>query len=40
VRIVEEDAETWVGNPGSPMIATVGKGLVRRGTEAPFKGVL
>ena len=40
VRIVEEDAETWVGDPGSPMIATVGKGLVRRGTEAPFKGVL
>jgi glutamate synthase domain-containing protein 1 len=40
VRIVEENAETWVGDPGSPMIATVGKGLVRHGTEAPFKGVL
>ena len=40
IRIVESDAaETWVGNPGSPMIAKVGVGLVRRGTEEPFKGV-
>jgi len=40
VRVVEKDtAETWVGNPGSPMIATVGKGIVRRGTEEPFQGV-
>jgi glutamate synthase domain-containing protein 1 len=40
VRIVEKDtAETWVGNPGSPFIAKVGEGIVRRGTEEPFKGV-
>jgi len=39
VRVVEEQATTWVGNPGSPMIAQVGKGLMRKGTEAPFEGV-
>jgi len=40
VRVVEEQANTWVGNPGNPMIAQVGKGLVRKGTEAPFEGVI
>jgi glutamate synthase domain-containing protein 1 len=39
VRVVDDDAETWIGNPGNPMIAKVGEGLVRRGTEEPFKGV-
>jgi glutamate synthase domain-containing protein 1 len=39
VRIVQSAAETWVGNPGSPMIAQVGAGIVRRGNEEPFKGV-
>jgi hypothetical protein len=36
---VKDTAETWVGNPGSPFIAKVGEGKVRRGTEEPFKGV-
>lgn len=40
VRIVDQDANTWVGDPGSPMIAQVGKGLLRHGTERPFEGVL
>jgi len=40
VRVVEEEATTWVGDPGSPMIVEVGKGLVRKGTEAPFEGAI
>ena len=39
VRVVEPDAETWTPNAGSPMIAQVGKGIVRYGTELPFVGV-
>jgi glutamate synthase domain-containing protein 1 len=39
IRIVDPEAETWVTNAGSPMIAVAGKGIVRNGTEHPFKGV-
>jgi len=39
VRIVDPDAETWTPNAGSPMVAQVGKGIIRDGTEHPFKGV-
>ena len=39
VRVVEPNAETWTPNAGSPMIAQVGKGIVRMGTEHPFVGV-
>lgn len=40
VRVVHDVAETWETNPGSPMIAKVGEGVVRRGTEEPFRGVV
>lgn len=40
VRVVQDAAETWETNPGSPMIAKVGEGVIRRGTEEPFKGVI
>jgi len=39
VRIVDSTASTWVANPGSPMIAKAGQGILRRGTEGPFIGV-
>lgn len=39
ISVVDDSSKTWVGNPGSPMIAKVGEGLIRRGTEEPFKGV-
>ncbi len=39
IRLVEPDAETWATNAGSPMIAKVGKGILRTGTEHPFQGV-
>jgi glutamate synthase domain-containing protein 1 len=39
IRLVEPEAETWVTNAGSPMIAKVGKGILRTGTEHPFQGV-
>jgi glutamate synthase domain-containing protein 1 len=39
IRIVDETAETWQTNAGSPMIAQVGKGILRYGTEHPFKVV-
>jgi glutamate synthase domain-containing protein 1 len=39
VRVVEPSAETWTPNAGSPMIAQVGKGILRNGTEHPFVGV-
>ena len=39
VRVVEPNAETWTPNAGSPMIAQVGKGILRTGTEHPFVGV-
>ena len=40
IRVLDKDAVTWVPDAGSPMIAQVGKGVVRRGTEQTFKGVL
>jgi len=36
IRVVQDAAETWEADPGSPMIAKVGEGVVRRGTEGPF----
>jgi len=39
VRSVDASAETWALNAGSPMIAEVGKGILRMGTEHPFAGV-
>ncbi len=36
IRSVQERAETWEADPGSPMIARVGEGIVRRGIEPPF----
>lgn len=39
VRCVDANAETWAPNAGSPMIAEVGKGILRMGTEHPFTGV-
>jgi glutamate synthase domain-containing protein 1 len=39
VRVVEPEAETWTPNAGNPMIAKVGKGIIRTGTEHPFVGV-
>ncbi|OPY33036.1 MAG: amidophosphoribosyltransferase [Methanomassiliicoccales archaeon PtaU1.Bin124] len=39
IRIVDPDAETWVTNAGSPMVAVAGRGILRNGTEHPFKGV-
>jgi glutamate synthase domain-containing protein 1 len=40
VRIVDGTADTWVANPGSPMIAKMGEGIIRRGNETePFQGV-
>ena len=39
MRVVEPNAETWTPNAGSPMIAQVGKGILRTGTEHPFVGV-
>jgi glutamate synthase domain-containing protein 1 len=38
IRVVEPDAYTWTPNAGSPLVATVKDGLVRDGTEHPFKG--
>jgi glutamate synthase domain-containing protein 1 len=37
VRVIEPQAETWTPNAGSPMIAQVGRGLIRSGTEHPFQ---
>ncbi|WP_400208640.1 hypothetical protein [Candidatus Methanomassiliicoccus intestinalis] len=39
IRTLDNDAYTWVTNPGNPMIARVGEGIVRYGTEEPFAGV-
>ncbi|MBN1109303.1 MAG: hypothetical protein JXA45_00950 [Methanomassiliicoccales archaeon] len=39
IRIVEPEASTWAPEAGNPFVATVGKGIVRRGTENPFQGV-
>lgn len=39
IRVVDDSADTWVTPPGSPMIAKVGQGIIRRGNEHPFKGV-
>ncbi len=39
VRVVDESAQTWTPNAGSPMVAQVGKGVIRDGTEHPFVGV-
>jgi hypothetical protein len=39
IRLVEPEADTWATNAGSPMIAKVGKGILRTGTEHPFQGV-
>jgi glutamate synthase domain-containing protein 1 len=39
IRVVEPEAYTWTPNAGSPLVATVRDGLVRDGTEHPFKGV-
>ena len=39
VRVVDQNAETWTPNAGSPMIARVGRGILRDGTEQPFTGV-
>lgn len=38
IRIADNDAYTWVTNPGNPMIARVGEGIIRYGTERPFEG--
>ncbi|HSV42284.1 MAG TPA: hypothetical protein VLH13_02615 [Methanomassiliicoccales archaeon] len=38
IRLVEPEADTWEANAGSPMVAQVGKGIIRRGTEHPFQG--
>lgn len=38
IRIADDDAYTWVTNPGNPMIARVGEGIIRYGTEKPFEG--
>ncbi|MBM4237723.1 MAG: hypothetical protein FJ151_04480 [Euryarchaeota archaeon] len=40
IRAVEPDAETWTPNAGSPVIAQVGKGVVRAGVEPPFWGLV
>jgi glutamate synthase domain-containing protein 1 len=37
IRVVEPQASTWTPNAGSPLVATVDKGLVRDGTEHPFR---
>lgn len=39
MRIVEPDARTWAPEAGNPLVAIVGKGVIRRGTEDPFLGV-
>ncbi|MCG7841269.1 MAG: hypothetical protein MIO87_05070 [Methanomassiliicoccales archaeon] len=39
IRIVDPEAHTWAPNAGNPFVATVGKGILRRGTEHPFLGV-
>jgi glutamate synthase domain-containing protein 1 len=40
IRSVDTEAETWTPNAGSPMIAQVGKGVIRAGIEPPFWGVV
>ena len=39
IRIVDLEANTWAPNAGNPFVASVGKGILRRGTEHPFLGV-
>ena len=39
VRVIDDSAETWTPNAGSPMVAQVGRGIIRDGTEHPFTGV-
>ncbi len=39
IRVVKNDADTWLTCPGSPMIARVGHGILRKGDEIPFEGV-
>jgi glutamate synthase domain-containing protein 1 len=40
IQAVEPGARTWAPNAGNPVIVKVGEGLVRKGTEHPFKGVI
>lgn len=40
IRAIDARAETWTPNAGSPMIAQVGKGVIRLGVEPPFSGVV
>lgn len=40
IRSVDTEAEAWTPNAGSPMIAQVGKGVIRAGIEPPFWGVV
>jgi glutamate synthase domain-containing protein 1 len=37
-RRVKVDSETWASVAGNPVIAQLGKGLVRKGIEKPFEG--
>jgi glutamate synthase domain-containing protein 1 len=39
MRIVEPGARTWAPEAGNPLVAIVGKGVIRRGIEDPFLGV-
>lgn len=39
IRNVDENVRTWVTNPGNPMIARVGEGIIRYGTERHFEGI-
>ncbi|QLH74636.1 MAG: hypothetical protein HPY73_03670 [Methanomassiliicoccales archaeon] len=39
IRMVDETARTWQTNAGSPFVAQVGKGILRDGSEHPFKVV-
>lgn len=40
IRAVDERAETWTPNAGSPVVAQVGRGVIRAGIEPPFQGVV
>lgn len=40
IRSIDAQAETWTPNAGSPMIAQVGKGVIRAGIEPPFLGAV
>ncbi|MCK5644720.1 MAG: hypothetical protein KAJ19_28230, partial [Gammaproteobacteria bacterium] len=37
-RRVKVKAESWASVAGNPVIAQLGKGLISKGTEKPFKG--